>query len=56
MKLGAPPVMVACHELSPTLLAEPPPIALEPKEHIEYEARYERANGYDSLTVAFQSR
>ncbi len=29
---------------------------LESKEHIEHEARYERANGYDSLTVAFQAR
>jgi cytochrome P450 len=27
----------------------------EAKEHIEYEARYDRANGYDSLTVAFKA-
>ena len=31
-------------------------IVLEAKEHIEHEARYERANGYDSLTVAFKAR
>jgi len=29
---------------------------LEAKEHIEHEPRYERANGFDSLTVAFQTR
>jgi cytochrome P450 len=29
---------------------------LEAKQHIEQEARYERANGYDSLTVAFKAR
>jgi cytochrome P450 len=26
------------------------------KEHIEHEARYQRKNGYDSLTVAFKAR
>ena len=29
---------------------------LEAIEHIEHEARYERKNGYDSLTVAFSPR
>ncbi len=29
---------------------------LEAREHIEHEARYERWNGYDSLTVAFKPR
>jgi cytochrome P450 len=29
---------------------------LDAKEHIEHEARYERANGYDSLTVTFKAR
>jgi cytochrome P450 len=29
---------------------------LEAKQHIEHEPRYERANGYDSLTVAFKAR
>ncbi len=29
---------------------------LEAREHIEHEARYERTNGYDALTVAFQAR
>ena len=29
---------------------------LEAIEHIEHEARYERKNGYDSLTVAFKGR
>ncbi len=29
---------------------------LEAREHIEHEARYERWNGYDSLTVAFKAR
>ncbi len=29
---------------------------LEAKEHIEHEARYDRKNGYDSLTVAFKAR
>jgi hypothetical protein len=29
---------------------------LEAKPHVEHEARYERANGYDALTVAFKAR
>jgi len=29
---------------------------LEAREHIEHEARYERANGYESLTVQFTGR
>jgi cytochrome P450 len=29
---------------------------LEAKEYIEHEARYDRKNGYDSLTVAFKAR
>jgi cytochrome P450 len=29
---------------------------LEAKEHIEHEARYDRANGYESLTVVFKAR
>jgi len=29
---------------------------LEAKAHIEHEARYERTNGYDSLTVTFKTR
>ena len=29
---------------------------LAAKEHIEHEPRYERTNGYDSLTVAFKRR
>ncbi len=29
---------------------------LEAKQHLEHESRYERANGYDSLTVAFKAR
>jgi len=31
-------------------------IVLEARQHVEHEARYERANGYDSLTVAFKER
>jgi cytochrome P450 len=31
-------------------------ILLEAKEHVEREARYDRKNGYDSLTVAFKAR
>ena len=29
-------------------------IVLEAKQHVEHEASYDRANGYDSLRVAFQ--
>ncbi len=29
---------------------------LAAQEHVEHEARYERANGYDALTVAFKAR
>ena len=29
---------------------------LKAKQHIEHEARYDRENGYDSLTVAFKAR
>jgi len=29
---------------------------LAAQEHVEHEARYERANGYDALTVSFQAR
>lgn len=29
---------------------------LEAKEHLEHEARYDRKNGYDLLTVAFEAR
>jgi cytochrome P450 len=29
---------------------------LAAQEHIEHEARYDRKNGYDALTVSFQAR
>jgi cytochrome P450 len=55
--LGAPHARLIVRSLLEALTARVEQITvLEAKEHIEHEARYERANGYDSLTVAFKAR
>jgi cytochrome P450 len=55
--LGAPHARLIVRSLLGALTARVRRIAvLEAKEHVEREAGYERANGYDSLTVAFQAR
>ena len=55
--LGAAHARLIVRSLLETLIERIERITvLEPKEHIEHEARYERANGYDSLTVAFKAR
>lgn len=52
--LGAPHARLIVRSLLRTLAEEVESISvLEAKEHIEKEARYERANGYESLTVRF---
>jgi hypothetical protein len=54
--LGAPHARLIVRSLLGALAARVGRITvLEAREHVEHEARYERANGYDSLTVAFQS-
>jgi cytochrome P450 len=53
--LGAPHARLIARSLLAALTARVQRITvLEAKEHNEHEARYERANGYDSLTVTFQ--
>jgi cytochrome P450 len=55
--LGAPHARLIVRSLLEALVERVERITvLEAKEHIEHEARYERANGYDSLTVAFKAR
>ena len=50
--LGAPHARLILRSLLQALIARVATITvIEAKEHIEHEARYERANGYDSLTV-----
>jgi cytochrome P450 len=55
--LGAPHARLIVRSLLETLTGRLEHITvLEARQHIEHEARYERANGYDSLTVAFKAR
>jgi cytochrome P450 len=55
--LGAPHARLIVRSLLEVLTERIERITvLEAKEHIEHESRYERANGYDSLTVAFKAR
>jgi cytochrome P450 len=55
--LGAPHARLIVRSLLEALTERVERIAvIEAKEHIEHEARFERKNGYDSLTVAFQGR
>ena len=55
--LGAPHARLIVRSLLEALTGRVERVTvLEAKEHIEHEARYERANGYDSLTVAFKAR
>ena len=53
--LGAPHARLIVRSLLEILTERVERITvIEAKEHIEHEARYERRNGYDSLTVAFK--
>ncbi len=55
--LGAPHARLIVRCLLQALTGRVAKIAvLDAKEHIEHEARYERANGYDSLTVRLTPR
>jgi len=55
--LGAPHARLIVRSLLEALTGRVERITvLEAKPHIEHEARYERANGYDSLTAAFKAR
>jgi cytochrome P450 len=55
--LGAPHARLIVRSLLDVLTGRVGSITvLEAKQHIEHEARYERANGYDSLTVALKAR
>lgn len=55
--LGAPHARLIVRSLLEALTERVAEIkVLEAREHIEHEARYERWNGYDSLTVAFKPR
>lgn len=55
--LGAPHARLIVRSLLEALTERVGRITvLEAKEHIEHEARYDRLNGYDSLTVAFKAR
>jgi cytochrome P450 len=55
--LGAPHARLIVRSLLEALTARVERITvLQAQEHVEREASYERANGYDSLTVAFQAR
>lgn len=55
--LGAPHARLIVRSLLEALTERVGRITvLEAREHIEHEARYERLNGYDSLTVGFQTR
>ena len=54
--LGAPHARLIVRSLLGALTARVRLITvLDAKEHVEHEARYDRANGFDSLTVAFQA-
>jgi cytochrome P450 len=55
--LGAPHARLIVRSLLEALAGRVGRITvLQAKEHIEHEAHYDRANGYDSLTVAFKAR
>jgi len=55
--LGAPHARLIVRSLLEALTGRVERITvLETTQHIEHEARYERANGYDSLTAAFKAR
>ncbi len=55
--LGAPHARLIVRSLLEALSGRVGRITvLEAKQHLEHEARYERANGYDSRTVAFKAR
>jgi cytochrome P450 len=55
--LGAPHARLIVRSLLEALTGRVGRITvLEAKEHIEHEARYNRKNGYDLLTVAFKAR
>ena len=55
--LGAPHARLIVRSLLEALTGRVERITvLEAEQHIEHEARYERANGYDSLTAAFKAR
>jgi cytochrome P450 len=55
--LGAPHARLIVRSLLETLVERVNRIeVIEAKEHIEHEARYERANGYDALTVRLTGR
>ena len=55
--LGAPHARLIVRSLLEALTQRVERITvLAAKEHIEHEARYKRANGYEALTVAFQAR
>jgi cytochrome P450 len=55
--LGAPHALLIVRSLLEALTGRVERITvLETTQHIEHEARYERANGYDSLTAAFKAR
>jgi cytochrome P450 len=55
--LGAPHARLIVRSLLEVLTERVERITLlEAKEHFEHEAKYERKNGYDSLTVAFKAR
>lgn len=53
--LGAPHARLIVRSLLQALVERASQIAvLDSRQHVEREPRYERANGYDSLTVAFK--
>lgn len=55
--LGAPHARLIVRSLLEALIERVAKIeVLEARQHIEHEAKYERANGYDSLTVRLVSR
>jgi len=55
--LGAPHARLIVRSLLQALTARVAKIdVMDARQHVEHEARYERANGYDSLTVRFVAR
>ncbi len=55
--LGAPHARLIVRSLLEALTGRVERVTiLEAKQHLEHEPRYDRANGYDSLTVAFTPR
>ena len=55
--LGAPHARLILRTLLEALIERVAAITvLEAKEHVEHEATYERANGYDTLTAKFTLR